>query len=150
MENSINYHFEKPEENSGYLLWQVTMLWQRKMKTELDKIDLTHTQFVLLAALGWLTKTEKNVTQIEIAKHSNTDRMMVSKVLKTLQEKDFIIRKENLIDTRAKNIFLTKRGQSILRKALKLVEQVDNNFFGVLSNKQTELKLNLQTLIKKN
>lgn len=50
------FSFEKPEENSGYLLWQVSNLWQRKMKEALAAHSLTHVQFALLAATHWLTK----------------------------------------------------------------------------------------------
>ncbi len=129
MNKSVEFNFEKPEESSGYLLWQLTMLWQRKMKRALDELDLTHTQFVLLAALGWLSKQNKIVTQVDIANHSNTDRMMVSKVLRTLQEKKLVIRQENKTDTRAKNISLTNNGHDKLQKALIIVSQVDNDFF---------------------
>lgn len=84
MNNKIDFHFEKPEENLGYLLWQATMIWQKQMNRALNDINLTHTQFVILAALGWLLKSSDNVTQKEIANHSNTDRMMVSKILRIL------------------------------------------------------------------
>ncbi len=92
-------------------------------------MEITHTQFVLLATLAWLSKTNKPVTQIDIANHSNTDRMMVSKVLRTLQNKGYIGRQEHETDTRAKAISLTKQGQVILQKAITIVEQVDNDFF---------------------
>lgn len=68
----------------GYLLGQLTMLWQRKQKKVLDPLDLTQIQFVLLAALGWLSKSSNAVTQVDIANQSNADRMMVSKVLRML------------------------------------------------------------------
>ncbi len=54
--SSVQFHFAQTEESPGYLLWQVSMLWQRKMKRGLDEIGLTHTQFVLLASLGWLSR----------------------------------------------------------------------------------------------
>lgn len=53
---------------------------------------LPQTQFVLLAALAWLSKQRKAVTQVDIANQSNADRMMVSKVLRTLEDKGFITR----------------------------------------------------------
>lgn len=150
MSNSIEFHFNKTEDSSGYLLWQVTTLWQRKIKRELDTIDLTHTQFVLLASLAWLSKNQEIVTQIEIANHSKTDRMMVSKVLRTLQEKGFITRKEHEIDTRAKAITLTETGEKILQKALIMVEQIDVDFFSVLQNQAKDFNVNMLTLISEN
>jgi DNA-binding MarR family transcriptional regulator len=150
MSNSIAFNFNKAEDSSGYLLWQVTTLWQRKIKRQLDTIDLTHTQFVLLASLAWLSKNQSIVTQIEIANHSKTDRMMVSKVLRTLQEKGFITRKEHETDTRAKIINLSEKGTLILQKALVLVEQVDIEFFSVLNLEASSFNKNMLALITEN
>lgn len=134
--NSKIFNFTDPEESSGYLLWQLTMLWQRKMKKELEKIDLTHTQFVLLAALAWLSETGKVVTQVDISNHAKTDRMMTSKVLRTLQEKGFINRTEHLTDTRAKSVIITELGNRAIRKATKIVDSVDLSFFSSVDTKE--------------
>lgn len=128
----VEFHFSEPEESPGYLLWQVTMLWQRKMKRALDPLGITHTQFVLLAALGWLSKDRSVVTQAELANHSKTDRMMVSKVLRTLESKGLITRSAHETDTRAKSIGLTSGGVEMLRVAIKVVEQSDVQFFASL------------------
>lgn len=137
MDKKIDFHFEKPEENLGYLLWQTTMLWQKQMNRALDEIDLTHTQFVIMAALGWLAKSTNDVTQTEIADHSNTDRMMVSKILRTLQKKGLIERKEHETDTRAKCVFLTDKGIVMLQRAIEIKLNADNSFFSNLSDKQS-------------
>lgn len=150
MNKTVNFHFQNPEESSGYLLWQVSMLWQRKMKRALDELGLTHTQFVLLAALAWLSKSSETVTQVDIASHSNTDRMMVSKVLRTLQNKGFINRQEHLTDTRAKSISLSKSGQTILQKAIKIVEETDNSFFSVLQSQEKPFNSNMRKLVIEN
>jgi len=125
----IEFHFKSPEDSPGYLLGQLTMLWQRKQKRVLDPLDLTQTQFVLLAALAWLSKTNDAVTQIDIANQGNADRMMVSKVLRTLEEKKFVTRKEHKTDSRAKTITLTQSGAGILQKALAAIEKADIEFF---------------------
>jgi DNA-binding MarR family transcriptional regulator len=125
----IDFHFEKPEDNTGYLLWQTTMIWQREMNRVLDKIDLTHTQFVILASLGWLSQNQSGISQKDIADNSNTDRMMVSKILRTLQQKEFLKRRENEKDTRSKLVSLTEKGIIKLQEALKQVEITDNKFF---------------------
>jgi len=125
----IEFHFKSPEDSPGYLLGQLTTLWQRKQKRVLDPLDLTQTQFVLLAALAWLSKKSDNITQIDIANQGNADRMMVSKVLRTLEEKKFVTRKEHKTDTRAKTITLTPSGAAILQQALLAIETADLEFF---------------------
>ena len=150
MKYKIEFKFKSPNESPGYLLGQVTMLWQRKLKKVLDPLNLTQTQFVLLAALGWLSKKNKTVTQVDIANQSNTDRMMVSKVLRTLQDKKFISRQEHETDTRAKVIKLTNEGAKVLQKALTEVENADMDFFSVLDNKLSLFNQNLVNLTEQN
>ncbi|CAC9976542.1 MarR family winged helix-turn-helix transcriptional regulator [Flavobacterium panici] len=150
MAKEINFHFKSPKDSPGYLLGQLTMLWQRKLKKVLDPLDLTQTQFVLLAALGWLSKKSDSVTQIDIANQSNADRMMVSKVLRTLEEKGFITRHEHETDTRAKTIRLTNTGETILQKALIEVENADLDFFSSLDENLPSFNSNMANLIDKN
>ncbi len=126
------------------------MLWQRKQKKVLDPLDLTQTQFVLLAALGWLSKKNKAVTQVDIANQSNADRMMVSKVLRTLEEKGFITRQEHETDTRAKTIRLTASGELVLQKAIIEVENVDLAFFDPLETELALFNKNMAHLIARN
>lgn len=150
MPKEIDFHFKSPNDSPGFLLGQVTMLWQRKLKRVLDPFDLTHTQFVLLAALGWLSKNNNSVTQVDIARQSNADRMMVSKVLRTLEEKDFITRQENEKDTRAKTIRLTAKGEKVLQKSIIEVENADIEFFATIKTKLSLFNNNMLQLIDQN
>ena len=150
MSKEIEFHFKSPNNSPGYLLGQLTMLWQRKQKKVLDPLDLTHTQFGLLAALGWLSKKNNAVTQVDIANQSNADRMMVSKVLRTLEEKSFITRQEHEKDTRAKTIRLTTNGEIVLQKAIREVENADLDFFATLDTKLSSFNKNMVQLIDKN
>jgi DNA-binding MarR family transcriptional regulator len=150
MPKEIDFHFKSPNDSPGYLLGQLTMLWQRKQKKVLDPLDLTQTQFVLLAALGWLSKKNNAVTQVDIANQSNADRMMVSKVLRTLEDKGFITRKEHETDTRAKTIGLTTNGEVVLQKALIEIENADLDFFAMSDPALSEFNATMSKLIAKN
>jgi DNA-binding MarR family transcriptional regulator len=150
MAKKIEFQFKTPHESPGYLLGHLTTLWQRKQKKVLDPLNLTHTQFVLLTALGWLSRENDQVTQVDIANQGNADRMMVSKVLRTLEEKKFISRQEHQTDTRAKVIRLTNEGAKVLQKALTAVENVDIDFFSVLGNGLSAFNRSMINLIEKN
>ena len=150
MTKEIDFKFKTPNDSPGFLLGQLTTLWQRKQKKVLDPLDLTSTQFIVLAALGWLSKRSDAVTQVEIANQANFDRMMVSKVLRTLQEKKFLTRQEHATDTRAKIIKLTKEGSKVLQKALTAIENADMNFFSVLGNQLSSFNQNMLILTEQN
>lgn len=150
MASKVEFKFKAPDESPGYLLGQVTMLWQRKHKKVLDPLNLTQTQFVLLTALGWLSRENDHVTQVDIANQSNSDRMMVSKVLRTLEEKKFISRQEHHTDTRAKVIKLTGEGARVLQEALTAIENADIEFFSALGDKLVSFNLTMANLIERN
>lgn len=149
MKSTIEFGFENADNSPGYLLWQVTMLWQRKIKKELDKLNITHTQFVLMSVLSWLSQNKDNVSQVDIAQHSKTDRMMVSKVLRTLEAKEMVSRIGHPNDTRANIVVLTKKGEDALQKAITVVETIDNEFFSI-KNEGRVIPSILLSLIKKN
>ncbi|MDH7463739.1 MarR family transcriptional regulator [Chitinophagaceae bacterium 26-R-25] len=142
------FSVEKAEESSGFLLWQVTNLWQREIRKALEQYDLTHSQFVLLASTHWLLLHNKEVTQIELSAHTKIDPMTTSTVLRTLQQKGFVARAEHSTDTRAKVITLTAEGKKIIKKAVVTVEKFDREFFSQLGNKTAALNGFLQQLLQ--
>ncbi|MFO1471106.1 MAG: MarR family transcriptional regulator [Turneriella sp.] len=126
----------KAEDSSGFLLWQVTSLWQREIKKALQPFDLTHSQFVLLASIHWLTLLKKDVTQIVLSEHSKIDPMTTSQVLRTLATKGIVTRAEHATDTRAKTVVLTEKGKKLVKPAVNAVEKCDREFFAPLRNGQ--------------
>ncbi|PKG51069.1 MarR family winged helix-turn-helix transcriptional regulator [Olleya sp. 1-3] len=147
MDKKIDFPFETPNESLGYLLWQATMRWQREANKALSEVGLTHTQFAILSALAWLLRSAKNVTQKQIADGSKTDRMMVSKILRTLQKNGLVERKEHETDTRAKCVFLTDKGVEILQKALEIKNKSNELFFENVTDKQ-QFSKELQQIIE--
>lgn len=141
------FPFQQPEENSGYLLWQVSMRWQLRMNQQLRVVGLTLTQFSLLAGLYWLDRQGKAVTQQRLADYANTDKMMTSKVLQTLEQKGLIERLSNPQDGRAKFLRLTPAGQLLLGQANALVEQVDVAFFAPVASQALAFNQLMQRLV---
>jgi DNA-binding MarR family transcriptional regulator len=138
---------EKAEDSSGFLLWQVTSLWQREIRKELEPIDLTHSQFVLLASIFWLTLHNQEVTQIILSSHTKIDPMTTSTVLRTLQKKGFIERHEHSSDTRAKTVSLTAEGEKLTKVAVKKVEAFDKEFFSNLGSNLRDFNAKLIKLL---
>ena len=132
MDNKPIFSYQQPEENTGYLLWQVTMGWHLRMNQHLRPVGLTLTQFSLLAGLYWLSRQGEAVTQQRLADYAHTDRMMTSKVLQTLERKGLVERHSHAQDGRAKQLRLTDAGESLLRQAHAVMEQADAQFFGPL------------------
>lgn len=143
------FNVETPEESTGFLLWQVTNLWQREIKKALEAYDLTHSQFVLLASTLWLTIQNEDVTQVVLSNHTKIDPMTTSTVLRTLQAKGLLKRQEHATDTRAKTVKLTEEGEKIAQLAVKTVEKFDLDFFESLGGNLTDFNKQLIALLTK-
>lgn len=141
------FSVDKAEDSSGFLLWQVTNLWQREIRKALEVHDITHSQFVLMASIHWLTLQHKEVTQILLSSHTKIDPMTTSTVLRTLQRKGLVIRQEHATDTRAKTVVLTDTGKKLIKKAVVTVEQFDHSFFATLGAKTGDFNKQLMTLL---
>jgi DNA-binding MarR family transcriptional regulator len=126
------FSFDKAEDSSGFLLWQVTNLWQRQLRKALEPHGITHSQYVLLASTHWLSLSGAVVTQVLLSQHTKIDPMTTSTVLRTLQDKGYVQRAEHPTDTRAKIITLTVAGKEVVKKAVVTVEQFDSEFFSTL------------------
>ena len=121
--------FHVANESYGLLFWQVSTLWQRKIKESLRPYDLTHTQYVILAVTQELNDRNTEVTQKEISDFSMIDVMTVSKTLRLLENKNLIIRENHSSDTRAKRIKNTVAGEEMLQTVSPIIEMVDKDFF---------------------
>ena len=142
------FSVESAEDSTGFLLWQVTNCWQREIKKALEKYQLTHSQFVLLASIHWLILHRQEVTQIRLSAHTKIDPMTTSTVLRTLQEKGLIQREEHPTDTRAKTVVLTASGKKIIKPAIRTVEAFDREFFAVLGDGIKHFNEKLSALLK--
>ena len=114
--------------------------WHSIIKKELKKMNLTHPQFVVLASLAYLSQNGNEITQIMISKLAGIDVMTISQILSLLEKQNFVKRKEHSKDTRAKAVILNKKGEEVLQKAVPLVEQIDEVFFGKLDRDEKQFK----------
>lgn len=132
------FGFTKPEDSLGFLLWQITVIWQRLIKKALDGHNVSHAQFVLLALLLWFEQHQQEPTQVSLIHKSKLDKMTVSKSLKSLAQQGLVQRVEHETDTRAKRVSLTDQGKTLVRKLVPQVEKTDALFFETLSSEEQQ------------
>lgn len=139
------------EDNSGFLLWQVTHIWQQQQKKALEiNYGISQSQYVILATTYWLTLEESEVTQITLSQHTKIEPMTVSQLLKVLQKKNYIYRKPHSVDTRAKAVYLTKEGEDLMSRAVETIETIDKLFFKSLSISAKKFNSELARIINAN
>lgn len=144
------FGFAKPKDSPGFLLWQTTMEWQRRIKRALEPYGLSHGQFVILALLLWLKENEHVPTQALIAEWSKLDKMTVSKSLKKLSSAGFIWRHELPEDTRAKSVMLSTLGNDLVYKLAPIIEAIDDELFGGVSAEERQSLIHILGKLAKN
>jgi len=142
------FSVEEANDSSGFLLWQVTSLWQRRVAESLRPHELTQVQYALLASLLWLSRKGEEVTQSRLAAHAKLDVMMTSQVLRALEGRGLLERRPHPTDTRAKALRLTAAGRALTTRAVPAVETADAAFFASLGASRAGLNRNLLALIE--
>ena len=123
-----------PEVLLGYRLWQVHYSWHRHIERHLKTIDLTHLQYVLLAALYHLVSQGEAPSQIRLSNFTNVEKMMVSKTLRVLENRGLISRKPLPEDRRANQIQMTASGRHMLQRAFTVSEAAHVKFFHAIGD----------------
>ena len=130
---TLGSDFESAAHSPGLALWQVTNRWQGAMRSTLKPHDLTHVQYVLLAALVWIqSHTDEPITQADLAEFAATDRMMTSQVLRALEAKQLLQRDHHPRDGRARALHATPAGVASAQRATRDIEAADREFFAPL------------------
>lgn len=125
----------------GFLLWHATMRWQRAAAAALAPLGLTHAQCRLLCGVLWLHEHNRAwPSQRDLAEHTGVDAMMTSQVVRALEKSGLIERIADEHDARVRRLKCTRSGKSRAMRAIKLIEEIDNGFFGVGGERGSSLE----------
>lgn len=138
--------FPNPEDKMGYLIWQISMLWVRKVNQSMQEIGLTHTQLITLAATEWLNFKQDRVIQRDIAQKMKVDRMLVSKLVSKLVDAELIQKESSNEDSRVNLLSLTDSGRELLMDAIEIMKRNEKEFFGLVEEDVPELTKKLKKL----
>ena len=143
-----NILHSSPDESLGFLLSRIYSLRTAKMNEELESLGLNYVQYNLLTGLYWLQLKENKVNQKMLIEFSHLDKSVVSNILGKMVKKGIIERTEDTDDTRNKIVILTFAGQTLIEKAVIIVDNIDKAFWG--NTGLDNLRGKLQEIIKIN
>jgi DNA-binding MarR family transcriptional regulator len=142
----VSSRFKQPEDNDGYLFWQLAHGWMRCLNRALITTELTHLQFSVLGSTAWLSQTGCAPSQVRIAEFCAMDPMLISKTIRMLERKRLVRRQSDLRDTRLKLISVTSKGEQSLLRVIPLVERAYAEFFAPLAEQEAMVHEALLTL----
>jgi DNA-binding MarR family transcriptional regulator len=114
----------------GFWLHHAALAWRAELDGRLRPLSLTPTQFMLLASAGWLDYVAGPPTQQQVADQAGADRMMTSRVVRTLEEAGLLVRHAHETDGRGIRVALTPAGRDLVQRATAIAREVDALFFG--------------------
>ena len=123
------------QETTFALLTQVNDLWHESINKELKNNGLTVNEFTILNSLAAIKNENVHVTQVNICDYINTKPMNTSIIMRKLQTKKLIQRKEHPVDTRAKTVSLTAIGEKKIIETTQAIDALTARFFNIESNK---------------
>ena len=141
---------DEAETIPGFLLWQVSKLWQRHLTLALQDLQLASTQAVILANALRFSEEGRQVTHAMVSDAAKVDRMTTSQSLRSLQQKGYITRVSVPGDQRAYLIQLTPEGRRVALAAIERLAATHRRFFKPLETQTAEVVGFLQKLIEAN
>jgi DNA-binding MarR family transcriptional regulator len=135
-------------DSTGLIFIRAYNKWHTTIKNKLRDVGITHPQFVVMTVINFLSQSDEFVMQVSVAKMADMDVMSVSQIIRGLEEKNYLTRTTNPKDTRANAIRLLGKGQEAIKRALPIVEKIDEDFFGTLAGNEKVFRNFLHTLVK--
>ena len=109
-------------------------------------LDLTKEQMVVLKKLHDLDGLNQN----ELAFLTLRNKSSLTRLLRKMENKKYISRKQSVEDKRVNNVFLTKYGREVFKKTRPIIKQIIDIMEDNISNKEKEKTISLLKKIQFN
>ena len=136
------------ENNIGLLIWKASNFWQSKLRKLLIHHKISLNEYLILKSIYFLSATNINIYQNEIANFIGIDVSVTSVTLKLLERKKYI-KREFKNDNRRKNIKIIKEGSNLFNKIHPLLQEEEDRLFNKLNNETFNFTNSLKLLLGK-
>ncbi|MFZ0151395.1 MAG: MarR family transcriptional regulator, partial [Xanthobacteraceae bacterium] len=117
------------EESVGYRLKLALHAWTRQLDAALRPLGVTHLQFFALDSIETFRERDETPSQVRVAGFLQLDPMMISKILRLLEQHGYVERSPHPDDPRANALHLTPAGRELVRAASPVVRAAHAAFF---------------------
>ncbi|GAB3896903.1 hypothetical protein GCM10028825_43570 [Spirosoma agri] len=101
-----------------------------------------------LSYMGFLANlTPEGITNNELAKRACVTKQAMSKVVSLLESEGYIHMEKNHNDSRSSVIHLSSRGEALLRAVFDSVDDVQQQFIGVVGNERWEQMIDTMVVL---
>ena len=143
---------ENLEEDTGFLMLQVSNLWKEHYgKTLRKRHALSSMQYAALASVyRFSLHGTKQVTHAMLVKYLKIDSMTLSDIFRGLETKGYIHRVTHPTDVKANIVTLTSKGKELVSQAVDIITEADYKFFNSLNGNTDYFIKQLKKLLEAN
>ena len=134
------------ENRLSILIWEISNLWQSKIRKLLKNSNITFNEYLILETLYKLRLNNDIVTQQDICRNSSIDRSVVSLKISILENKKLLNRSQPK-DKRSYNLFLTKNAISLVESLINIIESEEELIFDKLGSEIYNFTNSLKLLL---
>ena len=136
------------ENRLALLIWQISNLWQSKVRKKLNETEITLNEYLILETIYLLQNKNKNISQQDICKNASIDRSVVSLRVSNLEEKK-LISKQQPQDKRSDSLILTAAGNDLINNIIDNIVDLENELFNKLGSEIFNFTNSLKLLLGK-
>ena len=136
------------ENRLGLLIWQISNLWQSKLRQCLKNYKISLNEYLILEAIYKLEFKNVSISQKNIAVNSSIDTSVVSIKLNILEGKKLIY-KVKPKNNRTSNISLTNEGKKLIIKSMNIIYKEEKKIFEKLNDETLNFKNSLSLILGK-
>jgi len=134
------------ENNIGLLIWKASNFWQSKLRKLLSSHKISLNEYLILKSIYYLSASNIDIYQNEIANFIEIDISVTSVTLKLLERKKYI-KREFKNDNRRKNIKIIKEGSDLFNKIHPLLQAEEDRLFNKLNNETFNFTNSLKLIL---
>ena len=134
------------ETKTGLLIWQVSNLWQSRLRKILKKYNLTLNEYLIIESIIKLANYKTELYQNEISIYAGIDFSVSSVIFKLLEEKK-IVSRVYTNDNRKKNIKVLPNGTNLYKMISPLINDEEKKIFSKLQNENYNYTDSLKLLL---
>ena len=107
------------ENRLSILIWQISNVWQSKIRQSLKNSELSFNEYLILETLYKLKDKSNNISQQDICLNSSIDKSVVSLKISKLEQKK-LINKIKPFDRRSDRIILTPEADLLIENIIQI------------------------------
>lgn len=130
----------------GRLIANVNNKKNTYMNMLFKQLDLSHGQAIALMEIHKYQVIQQDV----LTKHLLIDKSAVTRILKSLEDKELIVKKMSENDRRVFDIFLTQKGEKLYPEIKKIIDETTRTMLKGIDQKQQEQLFELLSKVKRN